>query len=358
MGFASLLSEISSGKTPKGIPTSSNPTQRMRKPNSVVVAPKKPSSSLSAKSPQFPSSNGDDPAVRRLKEARRKERELREAQSPASKKRSLTSKRASTTTSSNPRSKSQLIQKKQPQPQAPPNPQRNITTGPKLSFKQLMKHADTIDTSKLALVSIKKPSLSDSKPKPSKSLQSIKRAEKIQLSRASPPTRSRVDEKLPVKKPNVPRFAKPSPELLKRIEAKKKLQKHHNMQQTGRKPINKFKPEKKVKDSFGIDAEEDSDEESYGYGNNDYYNDDDESFIVDDYDNQYSKGEIWNMFNNKKAYNDRYDDYDMEDDMEATGAEIFEEEELALKQAKLDDKREQLLLEKRAAEKKKRLGRM
>ncbi|GME97649.1 unnamed protein product [[Candida] boidinii] len=62
------------------------------------------------------------------------------------------------------------------------------------------------------------------------------------------------------------------------------------------------------------------------------------------------------MFNNRGGHKRSYDYYDDdEDDMEATGSEILEEEELATRQARLDDIREQKLLEQRALEKQRRL---
>lgn len=359
MGFASLLSELSSGKPLRSGASTKSVQQPVKKSQTsvpAVTAVKRPSSSSSYS--RSPSNSIEDPAVRRLKEARRKEREAREAKSPSTKK--------STSSTSKPKPKSQsLQQRKKPNPTPPPPPpsHKTVSTGPKLSFKQLMKHADTIDTSKLAYAAVKKPSLSDAKPKPSKSLQSIKRAERMQNGRPITQQKSRVKNRQPIgeRKPNIPTFAKPSPELMKRIKAKEKLQQHQQQKQQGRNTMNRqgYKPEKKPKDKFGIDAEEDSDDDdSYGYSNQYYDDGDDDNFIVDDFENEYSKGEIWNMVNQNKrrSYNDSYDDF--EDDMEATGAEIFEEEELALKQAKLDDKREKMLLEKRAAEKRRKLNRM
>ena len=143
------------------------------------------------------------------------------------------------------------------------------------------------------------------------------------------------------------------------------------------------KKRKEKSDSYSIDVGDDDDDDledeyGYGYGYNDEYDSQDDGFIVDedeegenmaaaakaarrqrrDYDNMrsqgYSKDEIWEIFNRgkKRSYYDRYDDYDS-DDMEATGTEILEDEERTLKQAKLDDLREQKLLAQKALQKRK-----
>ncbi|KAK6459776.1 SPT2 chromatin protein-domain-containing protein [Scheffersomyces xylosifermentans] len=57
--------------------------------------------------------------------------------------------------------------------------------------------------------------------------------------------------------------------------------------------------------------------------------------------NDYDRDEIWAIFNKgrKRAYYDRYDDYS-DDDMEATGADILEEEQSSRRKAELEDRRE------------------
>lgn len=73
---------------------------------------------------------------------------------------------------------------------------------------------------------------------------------------------------------------------------------------------------------------------------------DNDSFIESDGDEEvadvgYDRDEIWSMFNRgrKRSYYDRYDDEDS-DDMEATGAEIFEEELRSKSHAMREDMRE------------------
>lgn len=283
-------------------------------------------------------SSADDAAVRRLKEARKREREALDAKNP--KKTAKTgAKRASTRPpvlrtkaaakpSTSPPIRSSVASKRV----APPT----ATTGPKLSFSQLMKHAESIDTSKLALVAVKKPVSRD--PQPSKSLQRIKGVQKGV--RESPRPKAGAQHK-PNDVSRVPKFAKPSAELMKRIEAKKRLEKAKEAQrgQRGQQRKSHAITGKSKSDAFGIDAQDDSDDEDlYAYGNYADYSDDD-GFIVDD----------------GGQYHD-WAEADDTDDMEATGAEILEEEEMALKQARLDDRREQMLLEKHAAEKRRRLG--
>lgn len=75
--------------------------------------------------------------------------------------------------------------------------------------------------------------------------------------------------------------------------------------------------------------------------------DDWSSFIASDEEEQascgadYDRDEIWSMFNKgrKRSYYERYDDEDS-DDMEATGAEILEEELRSKRRAMEEDKRE------------------
>lgn len=356
MGFASLLSEISSDPKLKARLPSQQPGQQPKPVAAAKVA--KPGAkrvlSATAKPVIRKVDDDDDAAVRRLKEARRKEREERDARLGVKKpaKRPSASPKASTQ-GARASSKASVSRSRTATPVVTPPPPKPVSTGPKLSFQELMKQAEGIDRSKLAFNAIKKPASASAKPKPSQSLQMIRRAEKMQMQELQQRKVQKSNKTNPHS--NEPKskatFAKPSLELQQRIERRKQMAAQN--QRVRQRP--NFKP-RRPKDSYGIDAEDDDeDDDGYGYGYDGYDDEDDEDdFIVNDNDDQYTKGQIWNMFNKNK----RYDDYDdVDDDMEATGEEIFDEEERALKQAKLDDKREQMLLEKRAAEKRKRLGR-
>lgn len=105
-----------------------------------------------------------------------------------------------------------------------------------------------------------------------------------------------------------------------------------------------------------------------------YYDEDDESlddFIVDDEeeddygrdsrsrryedeDEGYDRDEIWKMFNRGKRRADFVIDNDDDSDMEATGAELFREEQRSLRVAREEDEAEERELKRRAEEKKRR----
>lgn len=101
----------------------------------------------------------------------------------------------------------------------------------------------------------------------------------------------------------------------------------------------------------------------HGRSSNAYKNDDDdddlEGFIEDDDEETdmsnagYDRDEIWAIFNKGKRRHDFYD-YEDGDDMEANEMEILEEEENARKMARLEDKREEMWLKKHEQEKRKR----
>lgn len=107
-----------------------------------------------------------------------------------------------------------------------------------------------------------------------------------------------------------------------------------------RKPLEKLQQKLKRPDRTGYNEESE---------------DDWSSFIASDEEEQvshsqdYDRDEIWSMFNKgrKRLYYDRYDDEDS-DDMEATGAEILEEEMRSKRRAVEEDKRE-LMEEQRLA---------
>jgi protein SPT2 len=111
-----------------------------------------------------------------------------------------------------------------------------------------------------------------------------------------------------------------------------------------------------------------------------YYDEDDESlddFIVDDdgdeeegdhygrgarsggrrykdEDEGYDRDEIWQMFNRGKRRADFVIEDEDDSDMEATGAELFREEQRSLRVAREEDEAEERELKRRAEEKKRR----
>lgn len=431
MSFSSLLSQITKDKKllPQSKPISQSiaSTKSSKKPSSIPLPSKTAPLKSSSRIQSYV--ENDDPAVRRLKEARRLEREKLEAAKgikPKSKQqqsKSKTKPSAFTTSASSRRSfdlnnngksssnnipslpvKSRFKFKPQkhvvnPRASTPAAPTSSLsTTTPKLSFKELMKQAESIDTStSLSSVIPLKTAPKTSTKEPSKAYQSLQRSRRREeqsppislqsnnqrniqtnskdISKASAPLNRVLHSQQAPRKP--PSFAKPNSELLNKLKQKKEY-----ISQSNKRPNSNLKRSEKSstyfekdrkRDSYNIDAVDDEDEDVFGY---DYeYDSQDDGFIVDDEDdiyNQnidrerhinsmrskgYSKDEIWEIFNRgKKRSRNYYDDYDS-DDMEATGTEILEDEERTLKQAKLDDLKEQKLLEKRALDKKKLLRR-
>lgn len=108
-------------------------------------------------------------------------------------------------------------------------------------------------------------------------------------------------------------------------------------------------------------------EKTRNYYDEDSYDDEDDDFIVhdeeqdyndDEADTGYDRNEIWNIFNRgKKARSYDYDDYDDESDMEATGDQVFDEEDYSNRQALLEEKREKQLEKEHYRQKMKRLSR-
>lgn len=429
MSFSSLLSKISTDKNlkekVKNVSTSLTSSNKSVNSNSQNQSQSKTSSSkpisnrlsLSTSQRQRPNSISnvsyidDDPAVRRLKEARRKERERLDAlkgkpttKTKTSRQTSSGPKRSTSLTPSS-RSSSVGISRSLPPPSKssslpPPTKSRfkfkpskhNIslpTNKPstneanKLSFQELMEQASTIAKPSTSAIPFTSPV--KSKPKgPSRALQSIHKARTRELqtltSNTSPEMKSRKDfaQQNPISKQELsrplrkPEFAKPNPDLLKKLSKKKQYQSSQPLSaKFNSKGYSSSINRSTKSDSYDIDAQDEDEDEYDQYGYEDDYEDD--GFIVDEedeedafyarekakekraYDNMksqgYSKDEIWEIFNRgkKRSYYDQYDDDS--DDMEATGNEILEDEERTLKQARLDDLREQKLLEQKALQK-------
>ncbi|KAG7826066.1 hypothetical protein KL909_000118 [Ogataea angusta] len=240
-----------------------------------------------------------DPAVQRLKEARRREKEKQEEQKrqrrlDALKKRDSERDRQN---KQKPVPKNDTAKK----PAAASRPPL-----PKMSFKELMSRAETVDKSKLVYAPIKME------------------------------TKKKDTGKKPERK-----FAQPSTALLEKLSKREKP----NVAKRDKRPVQR----KAHTDSYGIEADSgDEDEDSF------IEDDSLDDFVVDDPRERrrdYNSDEIWQLFNRgkKRQY---FDDED--DDMEATGADILEEEERALRQARLDDKREEMLERRLKEEKLKR----
>lgn len=428
MSFSALLGKITKDKKleekVKQFSTPAKPSTSLKPQINTKI--KKPIVSLSSLSSiSYPQDN--DPAVRRLKEARRLEKEKQNAIKNAKygKKvgsaKSKSSTRASTPSSTNNsrRSTTPLESRKkipskaeisphQPQPKSrfkfkPLKHNLKIsdavrassTTVPppsKVSFTELMEQASKIDKPLTASANFHFTKKQNNSKEPSKAFQSLQksrtREEHEQKHRQGPEEQHRKSKHLkPQQKERAPvayaapvrpaGFAKPNSELIKRLKNKPQPQSLHPLQQR-RTDLYGTTVSSKKSDVYDIDAQDDEDEYDeygYSYGYDDGYDSQDD-FIVDDEDygqgaqrsrqqrkrndlrhQGYSKDEIWEIFGRgRKRDFDRYDDYNS-DDMEATGTEILEEEDRTLKQAKLDDLREQRMLEERALEKRKKLNR-
>lgn len=415
MSFSSLLSKISTDKNikekTKNVAASISSSNKSAQSSSVTVSkgknlktqPQKPKGTFNR------SYADDDPAVRRLKEARRKERERLDALNGKS---SSQSKRTSSQSTRQPSSRPSSIPRKSSNTDAsslpkkassvPPPPKSRFKFKPskhnisltsttksssngetnKLSFKELMEQASTIKKPSSSSIPFTSPQ--KQKPKgPSEALQSIHRARTRELSptikyETKPKSISRPEQIPQSKFIRKPQFATPNTDLLKKLHKKKQnkslsrssaLSSNHNRTKFSSN-INR----RANNDSYDIDAQDEDEDEYDTYGYEDEYDSQDDGFIVDEDDEiddhylarerasekrtyndmkskGYSKDEIWEIFSRgkKRSYYNQYDDDS--DDMEATGNEILEDEERTLKQARLDDLREQKLLEQKALQK-------
>ncbi|CAG98439.1 Spt2p [Kluyveromyces lactis] len=250
-----------------------------------------------------------DPAIQRLKEARRLKQGISSTSTkPAAKARHK---------ASSPKDEAPIYKKK---------PGVNTTSGKypvvvpkrepikKLSFDELMKRAEQKS---------REGPKEDKKPLP----------KKLGFDKAAKPKAATKDAK-PVKEPkskvmvkSFNRFAQPNEKLAKKLKLKEKKQimARHGDQH--------------------YDSENDEDL-------SDFIEDDDLDECEQGSKSQpYDRDEIWSIFN--KGSKRKYFDSDDDDDMEANEMEIFEEEERATKMAKLEDKREQAWLKEHEKRKKK-----
>lgn len=279
-----------------------------------------------------------DPVVAKLKAARKLEREKKEQE--MREKKGLLPKKTNTTTRNPNQPRSMDAKKKnlvninnnKARSMSPFIPSNLSKPVKKMNFNDLMKKASKIDQSKLS-VSIK--------PKAKSHESNLTQSKYRPTSRgASAPTDNRKN-------------------AVQRKDTMSKSPNRHisnstKQQQIAPLPIRKpsSKLEERLKSSGKTKASLNS---KYGETRNNYsayddYDEDSESFIVSDeeeadYHNthapDYDRDEIWAIFNKgkKRSYYDRYDE-DSADDMEATGAEILEEEMRSKRNAELEDRRE------------------
>ncbi|AOA60707.1 Negative regulation of transcription [Komagataella phaffii CBS 7435] len=295
-----------------------------------------------------------DPAVARLKAERKMEREkqaLKEAQQAqeARERRRISH---ATQIGLRPTSKAPKINSQRPplstsrsRPTPPPSARQKVETKSckptkPLNFGDLMKKAETIDSSQFAIANkvVVTPKKTNEVPRkrivrsqPQDNLEASQRASKkpaqlyqeggSQISRTAPRQTSTRDIQKSLKdnharrsKPPVamvpPPIAKPSAKLAAKLAARRKK--------------NASKAQR-----YDSDVESDLDG----------FIDDDEDDENQYNDQGYDRNEIWSLFsrNGKRRYD--YDD-DESDDMEANLEDIEREERMALKSAVLEDKRE------------------
>lgn len=260
-----------------------------------------------------------DPVVARLKAARKAEREKKEQElrekkglARAAKPRKAIPKSRESTPGTKARSTSITAARgvATPPATAPPAPKK------KMKFSELMKKAQQIDQSKLS-IEIKSKKASPPAPRaPSKTPS------------RTPPPRSYTPGKVSGKRPPVAQKRPPK-------EVARAPLPLRGPSQTLEQRLKKSKPTHES-DELDLDSFIESDEE-----------------VAQPVD--YDRDEIWAMFNRGKKRLQFHDDYDS-DDMEATGAEIFEEEQRSKRRALEEDRRELLEEQRLAALKRKRLG--
>lgn len=216
----------------------------------------------------------------------------------------------------------------------------------KMKFNELMKKASQIDNSKLS-INIKhrtsSPEMKENrvgKPPPAKRFSS----EPKSRTRGSPAPRKNQDTlpkeqhirpKEQVIRSNPLPVRKPSSALEQKLKSKKVAE--------GSASSSRYRDEyEDDSDNDSFIASDDEEEEEASRGHVDY-----------------DRDEIWAIFNRgKKRSHFENNGYDSADDMEATGAEILEEEMRSKRRAELEDKREWEEEQRRAAAKRARkLGR-
>lgn len=371
------------------------------------ASPRKPSPEAARSATVYQYGNGTtkvvDPVVAQLKEKRRLEKEKKEQEMRL--KKGLPPKTAKSSKPSAPRPRvppgakqnSRPNGSRAPAPGSRPNsrgsappPSSSFTErkppAKKLNFNDLMKKASTIDQSTLAL-SIKSKSRSPEHAKPVRPGSSSGRNSAdvtqsnnphgrivdrrprlvdipgssrqrpaVSASRAHREnSNNRVErrEPQPITRAPIP-VRGPSAHLLEKLKTKNTARQGSSASQRGRPGSaygsrdDGYDSYDEDMDSFVVDDDDEEVEEEEDYGRRGRHSQKDAG---------YDRDEIWAMFNRgrKRSYYNSYDDDDS-DDMEATGAEILEEETRSRRQAEVEDKRELEDEKRRAALKRSRFG--
>ncbi|KAG7661250.1 uncharacterized protein J8A68_005246 [[Candida] subhashii] len=280
-----------------------------------------------------------DPVVARLKEKRRLEKEKAEQEARLKKGLPPKAPKSSSKTAKNIQKQGEreprTSRKSTPvssAPSIPPPPSQSLKPKKKMNFSELIKKASKIDQDKLSITfpsKNKSPEASGLKPhNPNKTNTT---ATKRDIKKPSPAPPKKVD-------------SRPSPQQ----EVKQNIRAPLPVRQPSAKIQEKLKEKKeqhrKHKSREVHEVEDDDDDELSSF-----IASDEEEEIYEGDGGDYDRDEIWAIFNRgkKRSHYDRYD-YDSADDMEATGAEILEEEYRSRRNAELEDRRE-LEEEKRLA---------
>lgn len=279
-----------------------------------------------------------DPVVAQLKEKRRLEREKAEAQARAKKglpekKPKLALARSTGGSSHKPSGASGRKPAAKPKPALPDPPVR--AARPKLSFDELMNKAKKIDTTTLGISLKQRTPEGGSKEQPPRKLKPLERmAAKARAQPDRPVRLERPEPRRPQMGSKRPPLGRPAPKPV----ARQPSQAVQQRLQQRKKSHDDDEDDEEEEDDFVVD--DDSMDEGVEEG--------------EEGGAEYDRDEIWAMFNRgrKRLYYTRYDDYDS-DDMEATGAEVLEEETRSRRRAMAEDQRE-LLEEQRQAEEKRR----
>lgn len=297
-----------------------------------------------------------DPVVARLKAARKaereqKERELREKKGLGPKKTSTSRPKSTSSTSSTskqpvrgsgsrPGEKSMGNGAKNRSTLPPSSTPRVLPREkkPKMSFSELMAKASGIDQSKMSIA------LKQKTKSPEAILPGPKRRGSEQDPKLALASRKPVSQNLPAKKNLQHDRSRPVPSAKKPVPVKTPqpaIQTRAPL--PTRKPSSALEAKLKLKSStktgHGSNRGENLDEEEEEESDMDSFIASEDEEIEQD-EPEYDRDEIWSIFNRgKKRSHFSYDDYDS-DDMEATGAEILEEESRSKRNALLEDKRE------------------
>lgn len=315
MSLPSILQQI---KKKGQIPQRSNPT----KPIHNDPTPSR--NTVRSESPRE-----IDPVVAKLKAARKAEKEKKEQE--LREKKGLPPKKVKQARSPRPAKANPAKSKTPAKQERPVEPIRRPPTK-KLNFKELINKASKVDTSKLSI---------ELKPKAKSPVAPpIPKHRQPTTARAPTQPKSR-----PVYRPaNHNHRPKPNSE-------RRELKPATRAPIPTRKPSSKL--EEKLKNKTSVRSRNPDRYQGSGDEMEEELDDDDDldSFIASDEEEEqqyrrdtepdYDRDEIWAMFNKgkKRSYYERYDEYDS-DDMEATGAEIFEEEQRSKNRAIVEDRKE------------------